>query len=82
MFMDQAKRDANDVALKSFFWANEAEKTLGRFYETALNVIKHGEDLALREPHICSVCGYAVEGDPPDQCPTCGQSKDKFKLVE
>ena len=27
MFIDQAQRDANNDALKSFFWANEAEKT-------------------------------------------------------
>ena len=32
MFIDQAKRDANNEALKSFFWANEAEKTHGDFY--------------------------------------------------
>lgn len=82
MFMDQAKRDANNEALKSFFWANEAEKTHGRFYERALDVNKQGEDLALKELHICSICGYTVEGAPPDKCPTCGQSKDKFKLVE
>ena len=33
MFMDQAKRDTNNDALKSFFWANEAEKKHGDFYE-------------------------------------------------
>ncbi len=29
---------------------------------------------------ICSVCGYAHEGDaPPDKCPQCGATADKFK---
>ena len=82
MFMDQAKRDANNDALKSFFWANEAEKTHARFYERALDVNKKGEDLELKDLHICSVCGYTVEGDPPEKCPTCGQGKDKFKRIE
>ncbi len=28
----------------------------------------------------CSVCGYVHEGDnPPDKCPQCGASTDKFK---
>lgn len=32
---------------------------------------------------VCTVCGYIHAGDnPPDQCPVCGVSKDKFKEVE
>ncbi len=28
---------------------------------------------------VCSICGYIHEGDtPPDQCPQCGASSDKF----
>lgn len=82
MFMDQAKRDANNDALKSFFWANEAEKTHGAFYEKALNALEDGKDLELKELYICSVCGYTVEGAPPDKCPTCGEGKDKFRMME
>jgi rubrerythrin len=28
------------------------------------------------------VCGFTVEGDPPEKCPTCGQPKEKFELVK
>jgi rubrerythrin len=29
---------------------------------------------------VCSVCGYVHEGDaPPEKCPQCGVSSDKFK---
>jgi len=29
---------------------------------------------------VCSVCGYVHEGDaPPDKCPQCGATADKFK---
>ena len=28
---------------------------------------------------VCSVCGYVHEGDtPPEKCPQCGVSSDKF----
>jgi rubrerythrin len=29
---------------------------------------------------VCSICGYAHEGDaPPDSCPTCKAFKTRFK---
>jgi len=82
MFMDQAKRDSNNDALKSFFWANEAEVTHGEFYEKAVNALKDGNDLELNDVYVCSVCGFTVEGDPPDKCLTCGESKEKFELIK
>ena len=31
----------------------------------------------------CTVCGYVHEGDePPDLCPVCGVSSEKFEPVE
>ena len=82
MFIDQAKRDGNNDALKTFFWANEAEKTHGDFYEQAIETLKQGKDVELKELYICTVCGYTVEGTPPDKCPNCGEAKDKFTVVE
>jgi rubrerythrin len=82
MFMDQAKRDSNNAALQSFFWANEAEKKHGEFYEKAVNALKDGNDLELNDIYVCSVCGFTVEGTPPDKCPTCGQPKEKFDLIK
>jgi rubrerythrin len=82
MFIDQAKRDANNDALKSFFWANEAEKTHGEFYEKALGALREGKDVTLGDLHICTVCGYTVEGTPPETCPNCGEGRDKFQLME
>ena len=33
--------------------------------------------------YVCSVCGYVHEGDePPEECPVCHASKDKFKKQE
>lgn len=81
MFMDQAKRDANNEALQSFFWANEAEKTHGEFYERAVESLNKDEDLELKDLYVCDVCGFTVEGSPPEKCPTCGKDKEHFKVV-
>lgn len=82
MFMDQAKRDQNNDALKSFFWANEAEKVHGEYYEKAVSALEAGNDMELEDVYVCSVCGFTVEGTPPEKCPTCGQAKENFNLVE
>jgi rubrerythrin len=29
----------------------------------------------------CTVCGYSVEGELPEQCPDCGASKEDFESV-
>ena len=79
MFMDQAKRDANNDALNSFYWAMEAEITHEEFYGRALEALKGGSDLELGDLYICDVCGYTVEGEPPDKCPTCLKGKEAFR---
>jgi len=80
--MDQAKRDADNEALKTFFWANEAENTHIDFYEQALAAVKQGQDIVLQDLYICLVCGYTVEGSPPQKCPTCGEGIEQFKIIE
>ena len=33
--------------------------------------------------YVCPVCGYVHEGDqPPEKCPQCGVSGDKFIVKE
>jgi rubrerythrin len=78
MFMDQAKRDINNEALTSFYWANEAEQVHADFYERAMESLKQGQDIQVGELHLCKVCGYTLEGSPPDKCPVCGESRDMF----
>lgn len=29
--------------------------------------------------YVCSVCGYSIEGNPPEKCPQCGATAEKFK---
>ncbi len=80
MFIDQAKRDANNDAFKSFFWAQEAERVHADLYQKAADSIKQGKDVALGELYVCEVCGNTVEGTPPDKCPICGEPGEKYSL--
>jgi len=82
MFIDQAKRDSNNAAMRSFFWANEAEKKHGEYYDKALKAIREGHDAEFKDLFICSICGYTVEGTAPDICPVCGKEQHFFKQVD
>ncbi len=78
MFMDQAKRDGNSEALKTFAWANEAEKIHADFYEKASKALDQGQDIEVGDLYVCTHCGYTVEGAAPEKCPFCGKPKEKF----
>lgn len=82
MFMDQAKRDVNNDALQTFFWANESEKAHADFYKKALESLKQEQDVQITTLQVCTVCGNTLEGDLPDTCPVCGKSRDNYVVVE
>ena len=81
MFMDQAKRDTNNNALTSFYWANEAERVHADLFEKAMADLKNEKDVTIEKIHVCSVCGNTVEGTPPDKCPVCGEGGEKYKEI-
>ena len=47
----------------------------------ARQAVLAGKDAEVGEVHICEVCGWTVEGEPPDRCPLCGAKREKFVLV-
>ena len=54
------------------------ERIHARFYARAKDAADKGEDVELKELHVCPVCGYTGEGTMPDTCPICGAKKDRF----
>jgi rubrerythrin len=66
-------------AVRSTYYALEAEKIHAEMYKKAEQVIGAGEDLDISTIQICSVCGHTREGEAPERCPICGASKDKFR---
>ncbi len=63
----------------SIHYALEAEKIHADLYKKAKDAVKNGRDAELEEIYICPVCGYTHVGTPPEKCPVCGASKEKFR---
>ncbi len=74
-----AKLQEEKGAEKSIHYAIEAEKGHAEIYKKAKDAVANGNDIEAEEVYVCPVCGYTHIGTPPDSCPVCGVSKDKFK---
>src|SRR5512144_667295 len=69
--IEDAKSEANQLALRTFTFANEVEKIHAALYQKALdNLEATGRNKTL-DYYVCSVCGYTAEGEAPDECPVC-----------
>lgn len=78
-FIKDADSEGNAKALRSFNYANEAEKVHEALYRDALATLgKPGEEY---DYYICPVCGYTHKRSAPDKCPVCGALGSKFELV-
>ncbi|MFP3867181.1 MAG: rubrerythrin family protein [Desulfobacteraceae bacterium] len=75
----EAEAEGNKRAVQTFRYANEVEKTHASLYQQAL---EHLDDQTLVDVHICPVCGYTVEGEPPEACPVCRAKKKSFLKVD
>jgi len=60
-------------------WALEAEKVHAGLYEQARQAVAAGNDADVGEVYVCEVCGWTVEGEPPERCPLCGAKREKFR---
>ncbi|MCX7831627.1 MAG: rubrerythrin family protein [Actinobacteria bacterium] len=79
-FIDIAKNEGIEDAVKTFEWAYETEKAHKEYFEEALNKIENNTDLPDEEIAVCRGCGYTMTGDIPDNCPICGAPKSNFEL--
>lgn len=77
--IQEAEAEGNQDAKRSFVYANEVEKVHAGLYQKALDNL---DSLEETEVHVCQVCGYTVEGQPPDTCPVCGSKAQAFKKIE
>lgn len=78
-FMAIAHLQDEKGAELSMHYAIEAEKIHAELYGKAKQKVSQGKDLKISEVYVCPVCGYTHEGTPPEKCPVCGVSGDKFK---
>jgi len=80
-FIEEAEKEKDDNAKRSFYAANEAEKVHEALYKKAIEGIGKGKDIEKESYFVCSVCGYTMAGKAPDKCPICGAPKKKFKKI-
>ncbi|MGB9940320.1 rubrerythrin family protein [Methanosarcina sp.] len=78
-FIEEAKKEEDKRALWSFEVANQVERIHAALYEKALNEIGQNEEV---DYHVCSVCGYTMEGEPHDKCPICGAAPSRFEKID
>ncbi|MDD3580028.1 MAG: rubrerythrin family protein [Desulfobacca sp.] len=77
--ISEAEAEGNKRAAQTFRYANEVEKIHAALYQQALD---HLDNQTLVDVHICPVCGYTVEGEPPDVCPVCKAQKKNFIIID
>jgi rubrerythrin len=51
-------------------------------FDTGASEMEKGEAVDKKAIYVCEVCGYRVEGEAPERCPTCRAPKRMFKLIE
>ncbi|MDW7651464.1 MAG: rubrerythrin family protein [Bacillota bacterium] len=78
-FIETAREEKQDKALKSFEFANEAEKVHGQTFKELKGEVSEGKDFADKEISLCPVCGWVGTGEPPERCPICGAPAKSFK---
>jgi rubrerythrin len=81
-FLEVAKSQELQPAVQSFTYALAAEKTHAEFFKRGKAAAEDGQDLELGAVNVCGVCGYTVEGEPPDKCPICDVSSEQFNCFE
>ena len=74
-FIAQAEEDNNTAARIGFSHARDSEEVHAKLYKKAIGHMIEEEDTAY---HVCTICGYVVDGDPPDECPVCGAKRELF----
>ena len=80
-FITQAENEENANAVRTFDWARKVEIIHESLYKAALEILRSGGKLEIKDIYVCQVCGCTVEGEPPEQCPVCGAPQKQFLKV-
>ena len=77
-FIRDAEEEGDRRAAISFAHARDAEEGHAALYKRAL---QHMISATSPVYHVCQVCGYIAEGNPPELCPICNASQEQFRQV-
>ena len=73
-FVEAAKAEGNQAAVRSFSHAMRAEEAHARLYQEALENLDKNEEVFY---YLCPICGN-IEKYRPEKCSICGVLGDKF----
>ncbi|MCB2186095.1 MAG: rubrerythrin family protein [Deltaproteobacteria bacterium] len=75
-------KQAFDVGREDVAWSlvrsRDVEESHAQLYKNALQALLTDRDINY---HVCQVCGYVFEGEPPEQCPVCRSGPKDFKAM-
>jgi rubrerythrin len=77
-FIREAEEEGEPAAAVTFKQARDVEEGHAALYKRALNAMLREET---HDYHVCQVCGYVAEREPPDRCPVCNAKREEFRLV-
>ena len=77
--IEEAEKEGNKLAVRSFSFANDVEKVHAGLYEKALEGLENPKDVDCY--YVCSVCGFTCEDEPPEKCPVCSALAKAFNKV-
>jgi rubrerythrin len=75
-FVKEAEAEGNRAAVLHFSQSRDVEEGHAKLYKEAMNHLQEGREAAY---HVCTVCGYVVDGLLPENCPICGALREKFE---
>jgi len=81
-FIEQAKREKEFEAVRTFEWARKVEMIHESLYKSALDALQDDGNTQVTEYFVCQVCGFTAEGEAPQKCPVCGSPQTKFFKVD
>jgi rubrerythrin len=78
--IEDARREGNRAAERSFDFANRVEKVHADLYKKVMENLDNPEEVDCY--YVCSVCGYTCENEAPGTCPICGAKENAFSRVD
>jgi rubrerythrin len=73
-----AERQEEKKARQTMNNALQAERVHLDLYRRAAKEVSAGKDIERTEYYVCPLCGFTMEGNPPDVCPVCGTKHELF----
>jgi len=75
-----AEAEGHETALRSFRFANEAEKIHAELYSGFLQTLD--QDQGDYPFFVCPVCGHTIGREAPESCPICGTKGSMYMRID